>query len=199
MPGSSVASGILAWPDSTSGRTAKRGRRIRTLVPQCRAGFRLAFLARAAGRLVSRSRFKSRSCLAATIQELVRFPAKGTAMIELTEEQRQEVRQANGEATRAIDPESKQEYVLIRAGCTSASRPFCMMIATGRQRSSWHCSPSQASVPGGTIRRWTSTTIMTRTTKNYARETRRHHSLARAGDIREAWQSPPGIGRLVGS
>src|SRR5437870_2406926 len=115
MPGSSVASGILAWPDSTSGRTAKRGRRIRTLVPQCRAGFRLAFLARAAGRLVSRSRFKSRSCLAATIQELVRFPQKGTAMIELTEEQRQEVSQANGEATRAIDPESKQEYVLIRA------------------------------------------------------------------------------------
>ena len=36
-------------------------------------------------------------------------------MIELTEEQRQEVSQANGEATRAIDPESKQEYVLIRA------------------------------------------------------------------------------------
>ena len=36
-------------------------------------------------------------------------------MTELTEEQRQEVRQANGKATRAIDPESKQEYVLIRA------------------------------------------------------------------------------------
>ena len=36
-------------------------------------------------------------------------------MIELTAEQRQEVRQANGEAPRAIDPDTKQEYVLIRA------------------------------------------------------------------------------------
>ena len=36
-------------------------------------------------------------------------------MIELTAEQRQEVRQANGDGTRAIDPETKQEYVLVRA------------------------------------------------------------------------------------
>jgi len=36
-------------------------------------------------------------------------------MIELTEEQRQQVRQASGEAARAIDPDTKQEYVLIRA------------------------------------------------------------------------------------
>src|SRR5207302_2441155 len=43
------------------------------------------------------------------------IPAKETAMIELTEEQRQEMRQANGEAPRAIDPDTKQEYVLIRA------------------------------------------------------------------------------------
>src|SRR5205814_7121195 len=42
------------------------------------------------------------------------IPAKETAMIELTEQQRQEVRQANGEAARAIDPGTKQEYVLIR-------------------------------------------------------------------------------------
>jgi hypothetical protein len=38
-----------------------------------------------------------------------------TAMIELTEQQRREVKEANGDAVRAFDPESKQEYVLLRA------------------------------------------------------------------------------------
>ncbi len=36
-------------------------------------------------------------------------------MIELTEQQRREVKEANGDAVRAVDPESKQEYVLLRA------------------------------------------------------------------------------------
>jgi len=36
-------------------------------------------------------------------------------MIELTEQQRREVKEANGHAVRAVDPESKQEYVLLRA------------------------------------------------------------------------------------
>ena len=36
-------------------------------------------------------------------------------MIELTEQQRREVKEANGNAVRAVDSESKQEYVLLRA------------------------------------------------------------------------------------
>lgn len=36
-------------------------------------------------------------------------------MIELTPEQRREVREANGDVVRALDPDTRQEYVLVRA------------------------------------------------------------------------------------
>ena len=36
-------------------------------------------------------------------------------MIELTPEQRREVKEANGDAVRALDPDTRQEYVLVCA------------------------------------------------------------------------------------
>ena len=36
-------------------------------------------------------------------------------MLELTEEQRRELKGSNGEVIRVFDPETKQEYVLLRA------------------------------------------------------------------------------------
>jgi hypothetical protein len=36
-------------------------------------------------------------------------------MIQLTEEQRRELRETDGESGRVVDPQTKQEYVLVRA------------------------------------------------------------------------------------
>lgn len=70
-------------------------------------------------------------------------------MIELTKEQRQEVRQLNGSEIRLHDPETRQDYVLVRADVYSRLKSLLyddgdwspeeqlQLLAASGQRAGW--------------------------------------------------------------
>ncbi len=64
-------------------------------------------------------------------------------MIELTEEQRQELK-GNGEHTRLLDPATRTEYVLVRADLYEQLRPLLEQAEDEAEQEAWSDAVEEA-------------------------------------------------------